>query len=95
MDPKDKNLRDASSMHVFAYTKDGALALAESEGMFDVETWEKAAGMAERRCRGGKVEVGEEIEMVEGEEGAKELQVWLRGLVAEDVAKAARWKGSL
>ena len=55
--PAPREKRQCASLHVFAFTGDGQLVLAESEGKFDVDKWGRAERVARRavvgRNRGG------------------------------------------
>ena len=83
------DLSCATSLHVFAFTPDRKLLLAESEGNFDFEMWERACGEAEKACC-GRSEVLHGSMDVEVEEGS--LRTWLRDVVKEKVEKDHRWR---
>jgi len=64
-----KALAKATSLHVFAFTGDRQLLLAESEGDFGVDVWEEAAEVAEGVCCAGTTdEAGRDEDVGEGME---------------------------
>lgn len=76
------------SIHVFAFSAQRALLLAESEGEFDLEKWEEACELAEDMCC---KDAGTEERMdVDGK--AVNLGDFLRDIVKEKVEKEQRWK---
>ena len=50
--PDTRERKSCASLHVFAFTGDGQLVLAESEGRFDVATWSRAEKLARRAVVG-------------------------------------------
>jgi len=99
LDPTEKEVAVASSLHVFAWSSRGELVLAESEGAFDVEQWEEAAEAARKRCVGAKggaagdadVEMGDAT----GTGAVQSLDGWLRSSVAKELTAATRWRGEV
>lgn len=76
------------SIHVFAFSAQRALLLAESEGKFDVDEWEEACELAEDMCC---KDAGAEEKMdVDGK--VVNLGDFLRDTVKEKVEKEQRWK---
>ncbi|OCK87481.1 uncharacterized protein K441DRAFT_691128 [Cenococcum geophilum 1.58] len=76
------------SIHVFAFSAQRALLLAESEGEFDVDKWEEACELAEDMCC---KDAGAEEKMdVDGK--VVNLGDFLRDMVKEKVEKEQRWK---
>lgn len=67
------------AMHVFAFTGEGQMLLAESEGDFSFEEWDRAAEVAEMRCCGSG-----------GKEGG--LLKWLREIVADHITTRNKWR---
>jgi exosome complex component RRP46 len=78
IDPGEKEIKSAKSLHVFAWSSQGELLLAESEGEFGMDELEDAAEAARRTCRGSE---GGDVDMDgNGEVGG--LEAWLRKSVA-------------
>lgn len=76
----------ARSLYVFAYSSLAEMILVESEGEFDAQVWDRVAGVAESVCKGGEVAGGDAGGGLEG---------WMRGVVADEIARAGRWRGTL
>ena len=96
LNPSAKDLKDASSIHVFAFSSRGELLVVESEGEFDMDEWEAAHGKARELCHwnhwGPKRMVMISRWMLT--EGGS-LQNMLRSAVQEKVDREQRWKESL
>lgn len=79
-----------TSLHVFAFSGDNRLLLAESDGAFGYDEWDEACEVAEEACcKTGGVDLGEGME-VDGAEG--NLEDWLRKVVRKKVEHEQRWK---
>jgi exosome complex component RRP46 len=79
-----------TSLHVFVFSGNKKLLLAESEGAFGHEEWDEACEVAEEACcNTGGVDLGEGME-VDGAEG--NLEEWLRKVVRDKVENEQRWK---
>lgn len=76
------------SIHVFAFSAQRALLLAESEGKFDVDKWEEACELVEDMCC--KDANSEEKMDVDGK--VVNLGDFLRDIVKEKVGKEQQWK---
>ncbi|KAF2153919.1 hypothetical protein K461DRAFT_320122 [Myriangium duriaei CBS 260.36] len=50
--PSTKQIREAASVHAFAFGAEGEVLLAESEGRFTGDEWEAATGKAREVCLG-------------------------------------------
>jgi len=83
------DLSSATSLHVFAFTAERELLLAESEGDFNFEMWERAYEEAEKACCGQSAVLDGSMD-VEVEESS--LRDWLRSVVREKVEKDQRWR---
>lgn len=82
--PAPKEIQQATSLHVFTFSFQGELLLAESEGSHDMEEWDSCYDTAERICRNS--EEGMELE------GQMNLEQWVREVVEEKVDKEQRWR---
>ena len=101
--PDARSRRGCGSLHVFGFTGEGGLVLAESEGAFGIEEWERLE-MVARRCvlgplgRGRARGVEGDIHMngnVDGEgepglEGGSVIEM-MRRVVAERMERDGRW----
>ncbi|OJD30611.1 exosome complex subunit rrp46 [Diplodia corticola] len=87
--PSVKDLAQASSLHVFAFAPKGDLLLAESEGKFDLRTWDALHDAAARIC----CATGDEVEgmEVDGKE-AENLHSVLKDAVSLKVHREQSWK---
>lgn len=89
-DPSPTLLREATSIHVLAFSSHGELLLAESEGDFGIETWEKVYHEAERICRGENEDSEEDVSM--RKEDGEGLEGFLKDVVREKVGRDMKWK---
>ena len=79
-EPSLEEARDATSTHVLAFSSQGELLVAESEGEFSLSTWEKVLEAGARRC-GGSGEDGSRRMDIDSSIGDQET--WTRNLVEE------------
>lgn len=92
-DPAPSDLADAQSCHVFAFTGAGELLVAESEGEFDLQTWEGALAEAERICLGAKeARDSDGMEVEDGEGREESVMGWVRTVAEEKVEREGRWR---
>ncbi|KAK7718248.1 exosome non-catalytic core subunit rrp46 [Botryosphaeria dothidea] len=87
--PSVKDLASASSVHVFAFTPKGELLVAESEGKFGLDTWDKLHDTAAQICCAAKAEDGNMD--VDGAEGTNLHEV-LKDAVKQKIEKDQAWK---
>ena len=66
------------------------MLLAESEGDFGIETWEKVYHEAERICRGENEDSEEDVSM--RKEDGEGLEGFLKDVVREKVGRDMKWK---
>ncbi|PNS16631.1 Exosome complex component RRP46 [Sphaceloma murrayae] len=69
LDPSPSQVRQAKSVHVFAFSSSGEILLAESEGTFDVDEWEGVEVRAREACLGAGAEESPGAEEEEEGEG--------------------------
>lgn len=94
-DPSIKDISAASSLHVLAVASTGFLLLNESEGEFDLETWEAVADQAQVICQGseGDASSDNDISMVEdGETKHQGLEGSVRDIVADKIQHDQAWR---
>ncbi|KAI9834913.1 MAG: exosome non-catalytic core subunit rrp46 [Thelocarpon superellum] len=96
LDPSSKQCEEASSAHVLAFTSQGALLLAESEGDFDLDQWEEVFDRAKSACCGPSNAKGDEDALMEDESpDPMPRQQMLRDVMRAKVARDQSWKESL
>ena len=93
--PSPVELSTATSLHVLAFSSHGRLLVAESEGSFDMETWERVTEEGSRQCRdsAGSMHGNDDVSMDLGSEVA--VESFVRTLVGEQVATGQQWKEAL
>lgn len=93
--PRPGNIKEALSLHVLAFSSHGNLLLAESEGVFDMDTWDQVYSTAERICRGSNAEDIDGSDDINMEPPADSLESSLRDVLQEKTAREQRWKEGL
>lgn len=88
--PSVKDLTSATSLHVFAFAPKGDLLLAESEGAFDLDTWEQLHDAAAQICCAAAESSGMDVDAGAG--GAENLHQVLKGAVRQKVQREQAWK---
>jgi len=92
--PDVKQILAARSVHVFAFSSKGQLLVAESEGVFDVEVWERAVEDARGVCCSAAGGAGQGMDVDGGEGVEVNLQDATLRTVEGAVQKARSWKGA-
>lgn len=92
-DPSLPQLQKAASVHVLAFSSRRDLLVAESEGIFDLELWERVFEEAKRICLGDGSGDDESDAMETENMGG--LDGVLRDVVGEKVSKDQKWKEGL
>ncbi|MDI1488499.1 MAG: exosome non-catalytic core subunit rrp46 [Ramalina farinacea] len=90
--PDAKALRLAESVHVSAFSSLGKMTLAQSEGKFSINDWEKVHDSARQICLGpdSARDLGDDVSMTSEQE--ESLQEKLRNAVESRVSKEQAWK---
>lgn len=96
-DPPPRLLKNATSVHVLAFSSFGDLLVIESEGTFSIGTWDSVYIKAEQVCRGHE---GQEDDVNEEKDedmdidlkGAYTKEEMLRSIIQEQARKDQRWK---
>ena len=88
-----KALMKAASVHVLAFSSQGDLLLAESEGSFDIDQWEKVYAEAKSICYKDRTAGGDDA--MEQDDKAQNLQSFMEDALEERVQKARNWKASV
>ncbi|KAK8189369.1 ribosomal protein S5 domain 2-type protein [Phyllosticta capitalensis] len=89
--PSVKQLASASSTHVFAFSARGDLLVSESEGAFDMDTWDKAHDTAETICTATTAMSEGDME-VDMPGDPQNLHAVLKDTVSMKVQKEQSWK---
>lgn len=88
--PSPEDLATATSIHVLAFSSQGRLLVVESEGSFDMDTWDSVMVKAEVICRGSRPDGDVDVDMDsisrDGLEGV------MRDSMAREIASDLRWK---
>lgn len=95
--PDTRQVKEARSVHIFAYGRQGEALVMESEGDFDMDEWEEAEKVVRQVVGASRVadDDGEDVSMSDGEGGAgTSLFATMRQAVETRVAKDGRWRGS-
>ena len=92
--PSAQDLEAATSIHVLAFSSHGDLLVVESEGYFNMDTWEKVYAKARLICHGEKEEDSESEDLSMDLEEDTKLEDVLRDAVRQKVAAEYRWKQS-
>lgn len=84
----------ADSVHVLAFTSQGELLVAESEGTFTLEDWDEVCETAKSLCCDESTIAGDDDVMQdEGlEENKGSLTMFVKSTMEEKVAKDLHWK---
>lgn len=90
--PDTKALRLADSVHVLAFASLGKMILAQSEGNFSINDWEKVHDSARQICLGpdSTQDLGDDVSMTSEQE--ESLQEKLRNAVDRRVREEQAWK---
>ncbi|KAK2753481.1 exosome non-catalytic core subunit rrp46 [Arachnomyces sp. PD_36] len=93
-EPSITDISTASSLHVLAISSNGHILLNESEGEFDLETWETVVDRAHAICQGGEdTSLGEkDVNMDESsEDGQDGLEGFVREVVGNKIQHDHAW----
>lgn len=83
----------ADSIHVLAFTSQGELLVAESEGTFTLDDWDEVYETAKSLCSDGSKNDGDNIMQIEGAgENTGGLTMFVKSTLEEKVAKDLHWK---
>jgi exosome complex component RRP46 len=94
VDPTPQQLQEAQSVHVFAFTSQDGLLLAESEGDFTFDEWTDVCQTARRICCG----IGVENTTLDADMGGREADIgsdlrhFVRATAEAKVADDLEWK---
>ncbi len=93
VDPAPRDIANAQSVHVLAFTSHDELLLAESEGDFTVQEWddiyETAKGIC---CHSAPAKEGMAMVLDDEDAGGPDMRQFLRSAMASKVAADLHWK---
>ena len=94
-DPSPASISAAVSLHVLAFSSQGRLLVAESEGSFDLETWQAIVEEGGRKHRdpSGIRDGRDGVSMESDSDPA--IETFVRTLVSDKVAADQHWKEAL
>ncbi|KAI4209910.1 MAG: hypothetical protein LQ351_007195 [Letrouitia transgressa] len=88
------SIREASSVHVFAFSSLGELLLNESEGIFSITLWEEIFDEAKLICRGSEVD-NMDVDVSMGQSKGSNLEASLKQIMEGKIVTDQEWKGAL
>ena len=92
--PGADGIEIARSTHVFGFSSHGALLLAESQGAFDLDTWERAFDGAKSLCCAADERDGSDDDDMDVDERHQNMHGILRQALQTKLAQEQRWKTS-
>ncbi|OJD26443.1 hypothetical protein ACJ73_02174 [Blastomyces percursus] len=91
--PSNSQIKAAKSLHVLAFSSKGHLLLNESEGEFDLDTWDKVYELAQSICTGSPgVRKGDGDVDMDNVKAGQTLEQLLRYTVEDKVREDLAWK---
>jgi exosome complex component RRP46 len=90
--PTIREIQQATSIHVLAFTSHGELLVDESEGDFSIDDWDLIFEKAQRICCGTGQAADVDAMLDEGEEGNGGLTGFLRSTLKEKVTSDLKWR---
>lgn len=88
--PTTPQIQKASSVHVFAFSSNRKLLVAESEGDFEMENWEEACNVAENACCGAEKDA--DAMQDQDDEPADSILRFVKTTVEEKIAGDLHWQ---
>lgn len=85
--PDLKTISNASSIHVITVSSKQELLLVESEGLFDMDTWDAAVQLAESTCCESSKEAGGDINRQD-----KTIEGIVKDVVASRLRSLENWR---
>lgn len=90
-DPSPADAKAMVSLHALAFSSKGHLLLSESQGRFEVDTWEAVRQKALDICQNAAASADGDVSMGEGADGAQ-LHGFVRETVEDQVYRDYAWK---
>lgn len=93
VDPTQRDIETAQSVHVLAFTSHDELLLAESEGDFTVKEWDDVYETAKRICcHSAPAKEGMAMVLDEENVGGPDMRHFIRSTMESKVAADLHWK---
>lgn len=92
VDPSPREIANARSIHVLAFTSHDDLLISESEGSFTIAEWGDVVAAARKRCCQRRDETGLDTVMGAGDEASTDMRHFIRSTMATSTATALNWK---
>lgn len=91
--PSVKDIKAAASMHALSFSSKGHLLLNESDGTFDMDTWEKVYDLAKSVCHNGEegIVAGQDVDMGT-KASAEPLEQTVRDAIEDRLREDCAWK---
>ena len=89
LDPNIKTLPNALSVHAIAFSSQKQLMLVESEGLFDMDTWDTVTQLAESACCRRSGDDGGDGDMDQGE---KTVEGFIKDTVESRLHSIEAWR---
>lgn len=89
--PSVHDIQSASSIHVLAFTAQGALLVAESEGSFSMDDWNDVYEQGKKLCCGEPAAGPDEMQDV-GEEKDGGMKAFVKAALEEKVESDLHWR---
>jgi exosome complex component RRP46 len=90
--PTIREIQQATSLHVLAFTSHGELLFAESEGDFNIDDWDLIFEKARRICCGVGEAADVDAMLDEGEDGNGGLTGFLRSTLEGKATSDLKWR---
>lgn len=92
VDPSPHEIQKSDSFHVLAFTSHDDLLLNESEGSFELDTWNLVYQTAQKQCCAAVKSADADVDMEEGSERGADLKNFMRSAVERNIATDLYWK---
>jgi len=90
--PTIREIQQATSVHVLAFTSNGELLVDESEGDFNIDDWDLIFEKAQRVCCGAGEAADIDVMSDESEEDNSGLTGFLRSTLEQKVTSDLKWR---
>ncbi|KAH9909386.1 hypothetical protein F4778DRAFT_228868 [Xylariomycetidae sp. FL2044] len=90
--PSARDIETSQSFHVFAFTSDNEMILAESEGSFTLHEWEDIYATAQRQCCPPSPTRDADVAMDDGIATGADLKNFTRTTMEAKVSSDLHWK---
>ena len=91
-DPSPRQVEQARSVHVFGFTRQGALLLSESEGLFTQEDWDTVHDRAREVCTEKARRDGVDMVLDDTGHGQRNMAAFIRQEAEAKTDSDLHWK---